>query len=270
MLSKIAVPGHPNIVETMFAYIREDGTSMGEGTQCFNFVFPLALGNLKQLFRGSLGMQNLHGQAEDLWGEFEGLASAVRYLHGHCRTAHRDIKPSNILLYDDPVTSRLKAKIADFGLAISLDGVALHTPGTLEYRSAINYAAPEVRKALNASEVGRRTLPSPSELTSGDIWKLGAVFVELLTFLLLGAKGVKRFRDSITVHEANLTSDSLTRFDDGDRVKVEVLEWLISLAKLSMRAAEIESLLRNMLGDAHSRPSASQVVTELRSVSYSP
>jgi serine/threonine protein kinase len=266
-LLKITEPGHPSIVQTIMAYIGEEEMGAEGSIQSFNFVFPLALGNLKELLRGSLQFPHRSARVEDLWGELEGLAGAVAYLHDHCRTAHRDIKPSNILLYDDRGASRLKAKIADFGIAINLDGAALHTPGTMEYLSAVNYAAPEMRKALQTTNVSQKKPPNPQELTSGDIWKLGAVWVELLTYLLSGGQGVENFRDSITVKEGNLTSDALTRFDDGDKVKQEVLDWLASLSMRSSRAAEMHGLLVKMLGDAGSRPKASDIVNEIRRVS---
>ncbi|XPS99137.1 Non-specific serine/threonine protein kinase [Ascochyta lentis] len=267
-LLKVAEPGHMNIVQTILAYISEENSGEEGRVQRFNFVFPLALGNLKELLRGSLKDSSLKLNVKDLWGEFEGLAGAIQYLHEHCRTAHRDIKPFNILLYDDESSSCLKAKITDFGIAINLNGVALHTPGTMEYLSAINYAAPELRKALQITEAGQMKIPSAQDLTTGDIWKLGAVFVELLTYLLSGCQGVEDFRDSITVKETNLTSDAFTRFDDGNRVKKEVLIWLMSLSRQSPRAAEMEPLLVGMLGEAGSRPSASEVVKEIRKMSF--
>lgn len=257
--------GHPNIIQVLQAFLLEEG-----GTQTFNFLFPLAAGNLKQLLRGSLDNAGIVRKTQDLWGQFEGLASAVEYLHDTCHTAHRDIKPSNILLYDDQGHPYLRAKIADFGLAMNLDGATTYSLGTIEARSAWKYDAPEIRKWAEELGVNPSWIPGPQDLVKGDIWKLGAVFAELLTFLILGSKGVKDFRNFITTTVDGLTSNALTdtRFDDGEKVKGEVLDWLCYLSKLDSRAEEITLLLKDMLSEATRRPDANSVARALRLNSF--
>jgi serine/threonine protein kinase len=267
-LLKVSSPGHPNIIQTIAAEVREDTNAKHGSIQRFGFIFPLALGNLKELFRGSLEtIAPIEAKVDSLWGEFEGLASAVEYLHKHCRMVHRDIKPSNILVYDDLSLSGPKAKITDFGLAIDFEHVKVFNPGTKELQSAVDYDAPELRRRLQGEDSGQRKPPTEKESSSGDIWKLGAVWVELVTYLILGSHGVSDFRKFITVTEGNLKSDTLTRFDDGVRVKPEVLEWLKSLSTRSPRATEMELLLKKMLDNADSRPDASEVVARMRLVS---
>jgi serine/threonine protein kinase len=160
-----------------------------------------------------------------------------------------------------------KAKITDFGLAIDFEHVKVFNPGTKELQSAVDYDAPELRRRLQGEDSGQRKPPTEKESSSGDIWKLGAVWVELVTYLILGSHGVSDFRKFITVTEGNLKSDTLTRFDDGVRVKPEVLEWLKSLSTRSPRATEMELLLKKMLDNADSRPDASEVVARMRLVS---
>ncbi|KAF2830436.1 hypothetical protein CC86DRAFT_161523 [Ophiobolus disseminans] len=130
-LSRTAVPGHANLVQQVLAYVIEDP---GGKSQIFHFVFPPALGSLRQLLSGSL-QHSYSNQVEDLWGESEGLASAVEYLHNHCRVAHMDARPSNVLIFIDRDLSRMKAKIADFGIAIDMDGVASNTRSTRSHDS---------------------------------------------------------------------------------------------------------------------------------------
>jgi serine/threonine protein kinase len=254
---------HPNLIQVLQAFRHVEG-----GVQSFNFLFPLASGNLKHLFRGSLDNTEIARRAQDLWGQIEGLASAVEYLHDECRIAHRDIKPSNILLYDESEYPYLQAKITDFGLAISLDGATTFNPDTKEAKSALQYDAPEIRKYAEELGLSHSKRPRPQDLTKGDVWKFGTVFTELLTFLLLGSRGVEDFRDFITTTEGNIRSDMMegAHFDDGTEVKPEVLRWLNKLAQLSTRDFEITRIFVRMLGEVHSRPDMRSVVRYSREV----
>lgn len=48
-----------------------------------------------------------------------GVAKGLAFLHdSSVSVIHRDIKPANILINRDPVTLRLTAKLADFGLSV--------------------------------------------------------------------------------------------------------------------------------------------------------
>lgn len=231
--------------------------------QFYNILFPLAIGTLKQLFVGHLGMPS-----REFWTQFEALASAVAYLHNECDTAHRDLKSSNILLYEDPETSDLIAKIADFGLAVHLQDAKSWASGTKESQSALKYGAPEMRKyqdqiaqppsapAPASTRAQGDHLPKPEELRAADVWTLGCVFAEVLSFLVLGPTGGREFRNAITTTKDNITTDQL---DDGVNIKVEVLEWLSGLGRLDARAREIGPLVKRMLAVALNRPSSTAV-----------
>lgn len=247
----------------------------------FNLSFPLATGNLKQLFRGSLDGSLVSRESWSLWSEFEGLASALSYLHDECQIAHTDLKPSNILLYETNSVPPLVAKIADFGLAVELQKTRTWTLGTIESKSAWKYDAPEVRAHMeriqtshgkDSYEALQFDLPDADQLKRADIWKLGAVFTELSTFLVLGARGVSDFRKSITTTQRNVTSDELsdTLFDDGVKVKGEVINWIRRLCQNNPRVAEIEKILQQMLAEHLNRPTAAYISQQLQQVKYSP
>ncbi|KAF1846869.1 kinase-like protein [Cucurbitaria berberidis CBS 394.84] len=250
---------HPNIVQLLGA------CTTG---RIMNFLFPLALGNLKYLLRGTGPWEEPHvlRNSQTLWGQMEGLASALEFLHDGCKTVHRDIKPSNILLYSDSTCPYIQAKIADFGLALNLEGTTTHTLGTLEAISAWEYDAPEVRQEVKKAQADPSLVVDPTGLVQGDVWKFGSVMVELMTFLIHGSPGVKEFRQFITTVDGNLTSDEIaaTRLDDGEKVKPEVLTWLHWLGRDSPRAVEIAPLLETMLGGASSRPDMKTVAETLR------
>ncbi len=77
------------------------------------------------------------------------------------RVIHRDVKPSNIM-----ITSGGRAKIMDFGLALSLDRTRLTKEGTT--LGTVAYMSPEQARG---EAVDRRA----------DIWSLGAILHEMLT-----------------------------------------------------------------------------------------
>lgn len=97
-----------------------------------------------------------------------------------------------------------------------------------EAKSAWKYDPPEVRAKTSGTKSAtfiENTVVSAKQYKCADIWKLGAVFTELSTFLVFGSQGVTNFRRSITTSRDNITSDALSDslFDDSVKVKGEVL-----------------------------------------------
>lgn len=129
----------------------------------------MALGDLKQLFRGMYGgtFGTQESARESLWDQFAGLASAVAYLHDSIQMAHRDIKPSNILIYEEPSSEgSLILKLTDFGLAIDLSNALTWETGPLAQQSAWPYDSPEIRRTppndeSNTSSAEGFDIPSP-------------------------------------------------------------------------------------------------------------
>lgn len=238
-------------------------------------MFPLALGNLKRLFRGSYNRNLLlQKRAQNsLWDQFAGLSSAVAYLHDSISLAHRDIKPSNILIYEEPENGgdRLVLKLTDFGLSVDLSRARTWERGSQALQSAWLYDSPELRKAspsagATTSSSEKIQIPSPGDLLANDIWKLGCVFTEMTTFLACGGStGVTKFRDYITTTEGKVSSNMFndTRFDDGERVKVNVLEWFDHMADKDVRARWLRPILREMLAKSAQRPTISRVCETL-------
>ena len=238
--------------------------------QYYNFLFPLATGTLKQLLADKLGKPS-----KGFWVQFEGLASAVEYLHNECNTAHRDLKSSNILVFRDTKRPGFTTKIADFGLAVNMQDAKSWVSGTTESPSAMKYDAPEMRKYENSTSRLLSTpvpastrlpdagLAQPEELLAADVWALGCIFVQMLSFLVLGPEWQWKFRYAITTTKDNITTDQL---DDGISVKKEVIEWLSELGRLDVQAKEIGPLVKRMLAPAHSRPSSSTVWEHLLTV----
>ncbi|CVL00390.1 uncharacterized protein FMAN_09853 [Fusarium mangiferae] len=255
-LKRLKSLNHPHLIETLSVFRSEMGT-----TQHFNFLFPLALSNLKRLFRDPYVPVTLRNRNLDsLWGQIPGLSSAVAYLHDSAHMAHRDIKPSNILIYEEPSGTGLSLKLTDFGLSVDLSRARTWEQGSRARQSAWLYDSPEVRNASPMPGVetsARIKIPSSSDLMANDVWKLGCVFTEMLAYLVCGgASGVEAFRDHITTTEDNISSDVFndTRFDDGEQVKPQVLEFIERMASKDHRAEMLQSVVSDMLAKSALRP----------------
>ena len=94
------------------------------------------------------------------------MAEALEYVHGNT-VVHRDIKPSNILLVDyGNGAPRARAKLSDFGIALSEDMERMTREGATTGTAA--YLSPE--QAAGAT-VG----------TQSDVYSLGLVLLECFT-----------------------------------------------------------------------------------------
>ena len=133
-------------MQILCAFRVEDGPQ-----EYFNFGFPLAPGNLKKLFRGDIDKNPLNLDLELSWTQFQGLASALTFLHETLQTVHRDIKPSNILIYPADDRRSLLLKITDFGLAVDLRNAITWEAGSKESRSAWFHDAPDFRSSYVGS-----------------------------------------------------------------------------------------------------------------------
>ncbi|KAF5644454.1 serine threonine kinase [Fusarium sp. NRRL 52700] len=270
-LKRLKSLNHPHLIETLSVFRSEIGT-----TQHFNFLFPLALSNLKRLFRDYFVPVPLrHRNLYSIWGQFSGLSSAVAYLHDSAHMAHRDIKPSNILIYEDPSGTGLSLKLTDFGLSIDLSRARTWEQGSRARQSAWLYDSPEVRKASpmasSTDPSSRISIPSSSDLMANDIWKLGCVFTEMLAYLVRGgSSGVEEFRSYITTTEDKISSDVFndTRFDDGEQVKPQVLEFIDRLAYQDYRAGMLQSIIKEMLAKSAVRPTIALVCENLAEIHF--
>ncbi|XP_049373365.1 cysteine-rich receptor-like protein kinase 2 [Solanum verrucosum] len=119
-----------------------------------------------------------------------GTAEGLVYLHENTKTRiiHRDIKASNILL-----DSRLRAKIADFGLARSFQEDKSHISTVLA--GTLGYMAPEYLAHGQLTE-------------KADVYSFGVLLLEIVT----GRQNNKRKKDEDTV---SIVSDVWEHFERG-------------------------------------------------------
>lgn len=125
---------------------------------------PVADRNLKQYMGGGPLTSTIEQQKFRTY--FGCLAHTIRFLHdASIETLHKDIKPENILLKDGRLI------LTDFGTAFdwSKTGQSMTRSNAGDHRTP-RYQSPEV---ANSNEFHR----------SSDIWSLGVVFLEMVTFL---------------------------------------------------------------------------------------
>ncbi|GAW14085.1 hypothetical protein ANO14919_034770 [Xylariales sp. No.14919] len=259
---------HPNIATTLSVFKHEENAD-----QYLNFAFPLARGNLKRLFRGSYDGDIMLQQRAlvALWNQFLGLSSALAHIDGKVNIAHRDIKPSNILIYEEEPGGPI-LKITDLGLSSDLSEALAWELGTLDLRSAWTYDSPELRQSSDVNDLDKVRVLTSKKLLSNEIWKLGCVFTELLAYLVAGeSNSVSSFRGYITTTEGSMPSDFFndTRFDDDERVKLQVYQWLDNAAKDNDKARQLQPTLKKMLAPSSKRPSAEEICPELIELSLS-
>ncbi|KAK1842114.1 protein kinase domain-containing protein [Colletotrichum chrysophilum] len=181
-LQKIHHFEHPNIVNALFSYTHMDS---------HYFVFSWADCNLRQYWNRHSDCSHRSGKEVARWTlqQSVGLASGIESLHntGPNYGRHGDLKPENILWFsdsDERGNMLGTLKISDFGLAKfhgeqtqARYAVDAHNCGT-----AI-YSPPEVQQTRRVSQ-------------SMDIWSLGCVFLESLTWLASGREGLQALSTS--------------------------------------------------------------------------
>lgn len=163
-------------------------------------VFPWAEGDLHRFWQ----IHPMPDTAVMPWvmdqflGITEGLArihrmrlprSAASSPDHRCYGRHGDLKPGNILWFKSGESDAGRLVIADFGLT------RFHTEST---KSRSNAAMIPVSPTYRAPECEL----GESVSSSYDIWMLGCIFSEFVTWLLLGQQGLEEYaRRRLTVHD---------------------------------------------------------------------
>jgi len=242
---------HPNLIQLLASY---------QKGEFYHLIFPCADCNLRTYWEKN-AMPNFDKETV-LWSirQMSGIACAIDRIHtfrvkidlnvnGEVRLLdggvklrvkageekygrHGDIKPENILLFKDGKV----LKITDFGLGrfhgrdsrSGIDGRKVH--GTLTY---------EPPECSLGKSVSRKY----------DIWGLGCLFLEFVTWLLEGSAKVDEFANARGLDVGPLNDDTFfTVFTGGDaeesaEVRVAVIEWVDRLRFNDNCSALIHDLL---------------------------
>lgn len=152
------------------------------------FMIPWASG-------GSLKQLLMDEHQFDYQGPGELIQHAIKQLLGMCEALarlhvdncrHGDLKPENILLFTDDRQPRLGTwKIADFGLAkFHFDPTARRGATSTMY-GTISYEPPEFLDTINYRPISRLF----------DVWSMGCITLQLITWMLYGSEGVRALAD---------------------------------------------------------------------------
>ena len=227
-------------------------------------LFPLAEMDLDKFLRQSSRPDDFK-QNIMFFKALQGLSSGLRYLHQFKSRSqdvcgaipifmhgyHHDIKPRNILVTDG------KFVLADFGSS-RLKGADEDTK-TLWKDTTSEYGAPECRnpESFAPGMVGRAL----------DIWSIGCIISEVITYMETGFQGVQKFRDFRVLEGVY----GQTRcFHDGERMSEKVDTFLQASEEQASSTAtsEIFPLVRKMLSESPSmRPDAEKVEQQLMHLS---
>lgn len=201
---------HPNIVKLLTAYTIN---------QTHNFLFPIADGDLKSIFRQQGRPPGLETD-NSVFQALHELASAIQAVHDYFSEkfsirkigCHYDLKPENILYRSG------KFILSDFGLS----RLSEEDDGSdsLYQNGAADYWAPECRalqERFKSRPIGR----------SSDMWSFGCILLEMLTYLQQGPSGVKHFAEKRTVDLASFWT--CRAFHGGDKPNESVVQWISTL-----------------------------------------
>lgn len=178
MLKMFSDNAHPHLISLLATY---------EQFGVYYLIFPRADRDLNSFWkdenpRPSCDAKTIRWVAKQCMGIAQGLAKIHEYqtsdpnhasgVHEKKHVRHGDIKPENILWFSDDDGGILK--ISDFGLSESTNFSHSYKPNLQVAGASQSYRPPEcdVRGAF----VGR----------SWDIWTLGCLYLEFVTWLLGG------------------------------------------------------------------------------------
>ena len=242
---------HPNLMEMLTAF-----TFKGR----HNLLFPKADGrSLSHLLESSPPPQ--FSCLEQMIVALSGLCSALCAVHNFhypeldvlAIGCHHDLKPDNILVHKGSFL------LADFGLSTFKDANKASDTSFKQVRG--DYVAPECENFQDLSE--RKVIGRPS-----DVWSLGCIMLEVITYSMTGPKGVTDFE---TERSFKIEDHKRYRFHRG--LGVESLAVILQFDRLGRcirsRAGEKVLLLtREMLSlDPKRRPSAAEIDEKMQHLS---
>ncbi|KAL3465115.1 kinase-like domain-containing protein [Aspergillus heterothallicus] len=208
---------HPHIIELLFTY---------QYRKKFHLVFPWATGTLKDYWK--INANPVISSAFFWWAiqQMAGIASGLAYFHDFKdpRTGaprfgrHGDIKAENILRFPLTYCPGI-LKIADLGLARihSENSRSNVDPNSVDHSPT--YCPPDAKRKCKISR-------------KYDIWSLGCMYLDWVSYLLLGYQAIKDFSnlrlEGSTSEYAEFRQDTFYTAN-GEIVNPHVFVWVNKL-----------------------------------------
>jgi serine/threonine protein kinase len=238
-------------------------------------IFPYANGNLRSYWREAKHPVTASKQHKDFqWmvKQCMGLADALHTIHEHKSKGskrfgrHGDIKPENILWFQDQdstdpkTTANGRLLIADFGLTRFHTEKSRSNVEPAGIAGSRTYSPPECDLSLPISR-------------AYDIWSLGCVYLEFLTWFICGWQGILNFERGRFVEIDNrrdlkfyTIQDYKSSSDQSAILKPSVAHWISQLrCSSSNYVEEFLALVQQsiLVVDTKARMSAKDIVTAL-------
>jgi len=247
-ISILQLLDHPQIIKFSGALILRD--------RIFINSQPLADLNLKAfLAEQSPPISNL--TKSQIWDGARGLVSALAYVHGYGEGNgyHGDLKPENILVFRKAEPSPyIELSLADFGSAWISNSNCMAGPKNRAV--TLKYCAPEC--SMDKSTTGSRITMG----SRGDVWSLGCVFAEIITYL--HDKTMDDFESFQSCNGKKWTyNETLPALNDW--LHFLSLNWRQS-AYPTIRVEHMDLIQKMLLPDPRNRPSAAEVVSRLEEI----
>ncbi|KAI0110210.1 kinase-like domain-containing protein [Daldinia grandis] len=197
-LKRFSNGNHPHLIKLLATYRH------GEH---YHLIFPCAEGNLKDFWKKNSKMKRTYKLALWMVDQSKGIANGLKMIHndefeashpypGSPRKGrHGDIKPENILLFKEPGDGNGSEigvlKISDFGLSRWHRDISNNRRYTKGLAVSRTYRAPDHDLQKDISQ-------------PWDIWTLGCVLLEFLTWYLHGwEEGVDEFSKQRTAESTS-------------------------------------------------------------------
>ena len=238
---------HPNIVELLASYTHQNKHSL---------LFPRAQhGTLATLLQTNRVITDFQSDTS-FFVALAGLASAVEHVHDFFEHkidlrligCHYDLRPHNILV------SGTTFILADFGLSRFKEST--RDSDTPFQRGMGDYLAPECED--------HETFEPHRIRRSSDIWSLGCMLVEVVTYMVHGHTAVDIFKDK---RKSMVRAFVFHLFHNGpNKPSSVVAEWLLELEHSAHTSCTMLVILaRRMLSvNPSERPKASELTSRIR------
>lgn len=204
------------------------------------FMFPWADGgNLWEFWALRRAQPRAQGSfIEGTITQLLGLAEALASIHRQ-EYRHGDLKPENILVFSSQ-GQQGTWKIADLGLARFHVNQTQERSQASTRRSTISYEPPEYQDGLGNSRAVSRLY---------DVWSMGCIILQLITWLLYGIEGVENLTDKLRNHaRGDPAFWSRHKLEDGQRsqkiIRKDVQEHMEQIMGDPIQSQAIKDLLK--------------------------